>query len=133
MDEVKKSETGRGRALRLLAQQTHRSRLVTVTIAGEELCAEVRSPTLAQRRQMQSVHKDDHARQNLFGVIECTYVPGDVQADGTRAAGTQKMFEHADADVLQQDPSGGFVDVLSTAIGELLREDMERAQAAAKK
>jgi hypothetical protein len=133
VEDVKKAETGRGRTLRLLAQQTHRSKLVTVVIAGEELVAEVRSPDLQQRRAMQNAHRDDPAKQNMFGVIANTYEPGERREDGTRAPGTRKMFEPADIDVLMQDPSGGFIDTLSSAIGELLKEDMERAAGAAKK
>ena len=100
VEDVKKAETGRGRTLRLLAQQTHRSKLVTVVIAGEELVAEVRSPDLQQRRAMQNAHRDDPAKQNMFGVIANTYEPGERREDGTRAPGTRKMFEPADIDVL---------------------------------
>ena len=82
---------------------------------------------------MQNAHRDDPAKQNMFGVIANTYEPGERREDGTRAPGTRKMFEPADIDVLMQDPSGGFIDTLSSAIGELLKEDMERAAGAAKK
>lgn len=145
---VPRDETPRARALRLLSQQRSRSRLVTVSIGGEDLLAEVRSPNLRQRRAMHTVHKDDPAKQNLWGIIDNTYEPGPLVVDAEtglpevdktgkptnrREPGTKKMFEQTDLEVLLLDPSGGFIDVLSGALGEMLKEDMQRADDLAKK
>lgn len=120
---VKKTESPRGRALRLMAQQVHSVKRVSITIAGEVLEAEVRCPDIDTRRSMIAAYPNDPSKQNVQGVIECTYDP---------TTGV-KMFESTDMKVMLQDPTGGFVDILAAAVNELVREDVERAQAAAKK
>lgn len=97
---------------------------------------------------MHSQFKDDPAKQNLAGIIANTYEPGPLVIDvetglpevdktgkltNRREPGTKLKFEMADIDTLLSDPSGGFIDVLSSALGEMLKEDMAKADELAKK
>lgn len=122
--------TPRERLLSLQRKQGHKSKIVTHVIAGEKVEAEVRCPGIALRRSLNKQYKDDAAKQDVAVVIACTYIPGAQKEDGTREAGTEKFYEPSDLSTLLSDdePTGGWVDRLSQAIGELIQEEITNAQ-----